>query len=71
MDFPEKAKIRIEHWLKHNESHIGQCGQFVEQLEAAGMRSGAGHIREMIAWTAKGNACLREAIKSIAISDGE
>ena len=66
MDFSEKAKIRIEHWLKDNESHITQYGQFVEQFEAEGMQAVAGHIREMIAWTAKGNACLREALKVIS-----
>ena len=66
MDFPEKAKIRIEHWLKDNESHIAQYSQFVKQLETEGMQAGAGHIREMIAWTAKGNACLREALKVIS-----
>jgi hypothetical protein len=65
MDFPEKAKIRIEHWLKHNESHMIQYDQFVEELEAAGMQACAGHIREMIAWTAKGNTCLREALKTL------
>ena len=65
MDFPEKVKIRIEHWLKDNESHIAQYSQFVEQLETAGMQAGANHIREMIAWTAKGNASLREALKVI------
>jgi hypothetical protein len=65
MNFKEKAKIRIEHWLKHNESHVAQYSQFVEELEAAGMQAGAGHIREMIALTAKGNACLREALKAL------
>jgi hypothetical protein len=66
MDFTEKTKIRIEHWLEDNESHIAQYGQFVEQFESAGMQTIAGHIREMIAWTAKGNACLREALKEIS-----
>jgi hypothetical protein len=66
MDFSEKAKIRMEHWLKHNESHITEYGRFVKELEAAGMQAGAGHIREMIAWTAKGNACLREALEVIS-----
>jgi hypothetical protein len=49
--------------------HAAQYGRFVEQLEAAGMETGAGHIREMIAWTAKGNACLREALKAISNRD--
>jgi hypothetical protein len=70
MDFPERAKIRIEHWLKHNESHIGEYEQFAEQLEAAGMQNGAGLIREMIVWTAKGNDCLHEALKTITDDDG-
>lgn len=66
MDFSDKAKIRIKHWLMHNEGHITEYGRFVEELEAEGMQSGAGHIREMIAWTAKSNACLREALKVIS-----
>jgi hypothetical protein len=66
MDFSDKAKIRIKHWLMHNESHINEYGRFIEELEAAGMQAGAVHIREMIAWTAKGNACLREALKEIS-----
>ena len=66
MSFSKKAIIRIEHWLKHNEAHIIQYGQFIQELENAGMPAGAGHIREMVAWTAKGNNCLREAIKEIS-----
>jgi hypothetical protein len=69
MDFSDKAKIRIKHWLMHNESHINEYGRFIEELEAAGMQAGAGHIREMIAWVAKGNACLREALKVISIKN--
>jgi hypothetical protein len=69
MEFSEKAKIRIEHWLKHDERHIIQYGQFIEELETAGMQVGASHIREMIAWMTKGNACLREARKIISDRD--
>ena len=65
MEFPEKAKVRIEHWLKHNQSHIGDYEQFADELEQAGMGKSAGHIREMIGWTAKGNACLAEALKNM------
>ena len=62
MEFDEKARIRIEHWLNHNESHLNGYREFAEQLEAAGMSAGAVHIRNMIALTIKSNQCLMEAL---------
>jgi hypothetical protein len=66
MEFQEKARVRIEHWLDHNKSHVEDYQKFAEQLEEAGMQTSAGHIREMIAWTAKSNACLEEALATLA-----
>ena len=31
MDFQEKAKIRIEHWLSHNESHVKEYEEFMQK----------------------------------------
>lgn len=66
MEFQEKARIRIEHWLNHNKSHVEEYQKFAESLEEAGMQASAGHIREMIAWTAKSNACLQEALDTLS-----
>lgn len=65
MEFAEKAKIRIEHWLKHNESHLNDYREFAEELEAAGISASAGHIREMISWTIESNQCLNKALNAL------
>jgi hypothetical protein len=55
----------MEHWLDHNKSHAEEYRKFAQSLEEAGMQASAGHIREMIAWTAKSNACLQEALDTL------
>ncbi len=37
MDFKERAKIRIEHWLEHNEKHYDEYLNFARELEENGM----------------------------------
>jgi hypothetical protein len=65
MEFEEKAKIRIEHWLKHTADHLKEYEQFADQLEDAGMKTSAQHIREMAVLTAKSSECLDNALLSI------
>lgn len=65
MEFSEKARIRIEHWLKHNESHLNDYRDFANELEAAGILTSAGHIREMISWTIESNQCLNAALRAL------
>ena len=66
MEFQEKAKIRMEHWLSHSEHHITEYGHFAEEMENAGLKTSAGHLREMIALMVKGNDCLREALSALS-----
>ncbi|MFO7962743.1 MAG: hypothetical protein R6U50_02370 [Desulfobacterales bacterium] len=63
MDFGEKADIRLNHWLKHNETHIAEYEAFVEELEKEGWHACADQIRELITFSRKGNDCLRKAIE--------
>jgi len=65
MDFNEKAKIRIEHWLHHNEHHGEEYEMFAEQLEAAGKGKSAGHIRDMIEIISKSTECLKNALDAL------
>jgi len=65
MDFTEKAGIRIEHWLNHNEEHLKEYEAFASELETAGKNERARHIREMAALTAQSNECLRRALKAL------
>ena len=65
MELTEKARIRIEHWLKHSESHLNDYREFAEQLEAADMKAIAVHIRNMADLTDKSNKCLIEALNAL------
>ena len=65
MDFVEKARIRLEHWITHNDHHQEEYEMFAEQLQDAGKKESADNIREMMTLTAKGTDCLRKALKAI------
>jgi len=65
MDFIEKAKIRLEHWITHNDHHQEEYEMFAEQLEGANKKESAEHLREMISLSSKSTACLREALKAL------
>ena len=65
MDFIEKAKIRLENWITHNDHHQEEYEMFAEQLEGAGKIESSEHVREMIELTAKSSECLRKAITSL------
>lgn len=62
MDFTEKARIRIEHWISHNEHHQEEYEMFAEQLDDSGKGESASKIREMVDLTAKSTDCLRSAL---------
>jgi len=65
MDFIEKARIRLEHWITHNDHHQEEYEMFAEQLEAEGKNESSEHIREMIALTIESNECLRKTLKAL------
>ena len=65
MEFIEKAKVRIEHWMHHNEHHIEEYEMFAEQLEEAGKKESAAAIKEMIGLTSKSSECLRKALDTL------
>jgi hypothetical protein len=65
MKFEEKAKIRIEHWLKHTADHLKEYEQFANQLEDAGNKDSAQHIREMADLTARSTECLDSALSAL------
>lgn len=65
MDIIEKGKIRIEHWITHNDHHQEEYEMFVEQLEEAGKKESAQQIQEMVGLTARSTECLRKALKAL------
>ncbi|MDL1959179.1 MAG: hypothetical protein LWX01_06915 [Deltaproteobacteria bacterium] len=65
MDFIEKARIRLENWITHNDHHQEEYEMFAEQLEEAGKNESLKHVREVIEMTARINECLRKALKAL------
>jgi len=65
MEFKEKARIRLEHWIDHNEHHLEDYEQFASELEDAGKLDSARSIREMMDLTAKSTACLKKALEAL------
>ena len=62
MDMLEKAKIRITHWISHNDHHTEEYELFAEQLEEAGKTTAAGQIREIARLQEASTECLRKAL---------
>jgi len=65
MDFVAKARVRLEHWLSHNDHHLEEYADFAQQLESAGNLESAGHIREMVEHAALSAECMRKALKAL------
>ena len=65
MDFIEKAKIRIEHWVEHSDHHIEDYTAFANQLEEEGKTESAEAIRDMIELNIKSTECLKKALEGL------
>lgn len=65
MDFLEKAKVRLEHWIHHNEHHNEEYEMFADQMEEAGQKAASDYIKEMIVFTSKSTECLRKALQAL------
>jgi len=65
MKTAEKARIRLEHWIAHNDHHESEYLEFSKELEDAGFETAAAEIRQMIEFNAKSNECLRKALRAL------
>jgi len=65
MDFIEKARIRLESWVTHNDHHQEEYEMFAERLEEAGKKESLEHFRKMMEMTAKSNEYLRKAFNAL------
>jgi hypothetical protein len=63
MDFAEKARIRMEHWIHHNLDHLENYEIFAGELENAGKTECAWHIRAMGDLLSQSNDHLKEALR--------
>lgn len=65
MEFLEKAKIRLEHWIEHNDQHQEEYANFAQNLAEAGKLEAAKQIQEMVDLTAKSRECLQKALQNL------
>lgn len=65
MEFLDKARIRLEHWIHHSEDHYQEYISFAKELEEAGKIESARHLNEMINLSARGTECLKKAMKAL------
>jgi len=65
MDFMEKAKVRMDHWIVHNEQHQQEYENFLKDLENANCHESARHMREMIELTTRSTGSLKKALESL------
>jgi len=65
MDFVEKALVRLNHWIAHNDSHQQEYEKFAAELEEAGKTASALQIREMVALSKRSRECLRKALEAL------
>ena len=65
MDLTEKMKIRIEHWISHNEDHLQEYDVVARELEDCGKVESARHIRQMAALLAESNDHLGKALRAL------
>ena len=63
MNFAEKARIRMEHWINHNEHHGEEYEAFAGELENAGKAECAWHVRAMGDLLSQSNDHLKEALR--------
>jgi hypothetical protein len=66
MDFVEKARLRLSHWIAHNESHQEEYERLAAELDEAGKRASALQIREMVELSKRSDECLRKALAALA-----
>jgi ferric-dicitrate binding protein FerR (iron transport regulator) len=65
MEFVEKARIKLEHWMTHSDNHRQEYEEFAGELQRAGQAASADHVREMIDLAAKSSECLRKALRAL------
>jgi hypothetical protein len=65
MEFIDKARVRLEHWIHHSEDHYQEYVSFAKELEEAGKIESARHLKEMASLSARCTECLRKAMRAL------
>jgi hypothetical protein len=65
MDEKQKLSIVIEHWIEHNESHLGEYRKWAQRAGEMGLSAVKGEIDEAIEMLSKLNGRLDKALNGL------
>jgi hypothetical protein len=65
MDQKKKLSVVIEHWVEHNESHMGEYKRWAQTAGELGLDSVKAEIEEAMEKISQSNEHLDRALKSI------
>lgn len=65
MDFDTKAKIRLEHWIKHGQDHLSDYQSFARDLRENGKEASADAVAEMALLTEQSLESLNRALAAL------
>jgi len=65
MDEKEKLSVVIEHWVEHNESHMGEYKKWAQRAGEMGLDLVKGEIEEAVGKLFQSNRHLEKALKSM------
>jgi predicted nucleotidyltransferase len=65
MDEKKKLSVIIEHWVEHNESHMGEYKKWAQRAGEMGLDFVKTEIEEAIGKLSQSNRHLEKALKSM------
>ncbi len=65
MDYMEKLKKRLNHWMEHNNKHMEEYEKLAEELKSKGLDDVANYILNLIKHTEKMNEDLKKALEEL------
>ncbi len=65
MEYTEKVRKRLEHWLEHNEKHIEEYKKLAAELKTKGYDSAANYILKLVEHTNRMNEEIKNALDKI------
>jgi len=65
MDQRGKLSVVIEHWIEHNESHMGEYGRWAQTAGELGLKTVKAEIEEAMEGITQSNKHLEKALKAV------
>ena len=65
MDQKKKLSVVIEHWIEHNESHMGEYKKWAQTAGDLGLDKVKAEIEEAVEKLSQSNKHLEKALKAV------